>query len=321
MASQTMDDVMGVYMTVIEDTIQRCRNVQNSAVLDQVRERWIANLNNRIRQSLSLGVDARNVRNAGNARAVLKPNPAFDKVKIKVKADPDDQPVPQRQSLAEVFAQEKASRLQPRPQLATASAAESLWSNAATEGSVETRSLPTVGTERGDGDGGEGAAEDDEDWGDWEDPEEKTEETASPSSRQSTAVAEVTKAEQEQPAVEQPPTEGYVDAQGNYIPTEADFATRVTTAYGRGNPMLNGSNALHWDKPDEIDSDLDNVSDLEDDEPIARDSIIGQFEAVAKPAGRKATSSGLWKIKVKNGIAKINGQEFFFDTLCADLEF
>lgn len=306
---------MGVYMTVIEDTIQRCRNVQNAAVLDQVRERWIANLHERIRQSTQLRQSDKNVRLTGPARSTVRMTPGFDKIKIKIKADLDDQPVPQRPSLSAVFAEQKMSRLQPRPQAPPS--AEGLWSNAATDGSVESRSLPNIPASQ-ENDDDRGAEGDDDDWGDWEDPEtEKAEESVTSVPVSATAVAERTPAE----AADAPLTEGYVDAQGNYLPTEADFATRVTTAYGRGNPMLNGSNALHWDKPDEIDSDLDNVSDLSDDEPVARDSVIGQFESVMKPAGRKATSSGLWKIRVKNGIAKINGQEFFFDTLSADLEF
>eukprot|EP01054_Gregarina_sp_Poly1_P000915 Gregarina_sp_Poly_1__914@NODE_121_length_13560_cov_302_880679_g108_i0_p3_GENE_NODE_121_length_13560_cov_302_880679_g108_i0NODE_121_length_13560_cov_302_880679_g108_i0_p3_ORF_typecomplete_len315_score68_20TFIIA/PF03153_13/4_3e10Spore_III_AF/PF09581_10/0_074_NODE_121_length_13560_cov_302_880679_g108_i01245013394 len=314
MSVQRMDDVMGVYMAIIEDTIQRCRNLQNSAVLEQVRERWISNLNERIKQSVVETNDTRIARSASSNRAVK--NVAFDKVKIKVKSDPEGMPVPQLHSLSDVFSGEKSSRLKPRmAPVESPDFGSGLWSNAATEGSEsESKVLPTVPPVEAEAE----EKEEEEDWGDWEDPDNQNQEAMK--EKDAEPIERPPEQLHSAPA-ENIPQEGYIDAQGNYIPSEADFAMRVTTQYGRGNPMINGSNALHWDKPDEIDSDLDNVSDLSDEEPIAKDSIVGQFESVAKPAGRKATSSGMWKIKVRNGIAKVNGQEFFFDTLSADLDF
>ncbi|KAJ1605449.1 hypothetical protein OJ253_3157, partial [Cryptosporidium canis] len=68
-------------------------------------------------------------------------------------------------------------------------------------------------------------------------------------------------------------------------------------------------------------SDLDNVSDLDDEEPECSDVIIGHFEKVVRPYTRKKNQKGKWRVKLRNGIAQIANQEIPFDTLIGEFEF
>ncbi|KAF7458462.1 putative DNA-directed RNA polymerase II large subunit [Cryptosporidium felis] len=68
-------------------------------------------------------------------------------------------------------------------------------------------------------------------------------------------------------------------------------------------------------------SDLDNVSDLDDEEPVCDDVIIGHFEKVVRPYTRKKNQRGKWRVKLRNGIAQIANQEIPFDTLIGEFEF
>ncbi|POM85504.1 Transcription factor IIA alpha/beta subunit family protein [Cryptosporidium meleagridis] len=68
-------------------------------------------------------------------------------------------------------------------------------------------------------------------------------------------------------------------------------------------------------------SDLENVSDLDDEEPECNDVIIGHFEKVIRPYTRKKNQKGKWRVKLRNGIAQIANQEIPFDTLIGEFEF
>lgn len=98
-----------------------------------------------------------------------------------------------------------------------------------------------------------------------------------------------------------------------------DFGNTVRTQYGRSDF---GGEGVNEEDPDEVSDGLDNVPDLEDPEdPEAVNFIVAIAESVTRPPGRKAQSQGLWRIKANNGVARINGNEFFFKDLHADLEF
>lgn len=135
--------------------------------------------------------------------------------------------------------------------------------------------------------------------------------------------------------------EGGVDEQGRYVPSQADFSTRIVTQYGRTNlsdlssiattalrpadgnasaTMGSPKPALMHD-PDAVSSDLDDVEDLSDEELEARDTIVAQFESLIKPGTKKIHSQGIWRIKARNGVAHIGGREFFFESLYANLDF
>ncbi|KAH8583068.1 DNA-directed RNA polymerase ii largest subunit [Cryptosporidium sp. chipmunk genotype I] len=68
-------------------------------------------------------------------------------------------------------------------------------------------------------------------------------------------------------------------------------------------------------------SDLENISDLDDEEPECSDVIIGHFEKVIRPYTRKKSQKGKWRVKLRNGIAQIANQEIPFDTLIGEFEF
>ncbi|KAK6589613.1 hypothetical protein RS030_112 [Cryptosporidium xiaoi] len=68
-------------------------------------------------------------------------------------------------------------------------------------------------------------------------------------------------------------------------------------------------------------SDLENVSELEDDEPECNDVIIGHFERIIRPYSRKQNQKGKWRVRLRNGIAQIANQEIPFDTLIGEFEF
>lgn len=159
-------------------------------------------------------------------------------------------------------------------------------------------------------------SDDDDDWGEWEIAGISP--NATPLDNSDVPQEDVVSGLPDLLSSDKPAqTEEYVDHFGMYVPTEADFATRITTQYGRGLSTVWGED----EDPDTIDSDLENVPDLPDDQPVARDVIIGQVESVSRPVGKKAQSIGLWKLKVRHGIARIDGQEIFFDSMYADLEF
>lgn len=134
-------------------------------------------------------------------------------------------------------------------------------------------------------DAGEGEGED---WGEWEDVDE-----------QITVAPIATETDDGQSKIEEP--------QDNCYPSEADFSTRITTQYGRTEGLgrvvgekSSSVNALNWVNPDEVDSDLDTVSDLSDEEPEARDTAIGQLDMVKNtPAKLCSTDYSPWHQKSK----------------------
>jgi len=71
---------------------------------------------------------------------------------------------------------------------------------------------------------------------------------------------------------------------------------------------------------DEV-SDLEDLSELEDEEPVCTDLIVAQFESVQRPHARKPTHKGLWRIKLKHGVMQINGQEILFNTMAGEFHF
>lgn len=87
----------------------------------------------------------------------------------------------------------------------------------------------------------------------------------------------------------------------------------------------NGGIDNHFDDGDEFlseqGSDLENISDLDDEEPECSDVIIGHFEKVIRPYTRKKSQRGKWRVKLRNGIAQIANQEIPFDTLIGEFEF
>ncbi|KAL7067049.1 hypothetical protein ACR3K2_24990 [Cryptosporidium serpentis] len=68
-------------------------------------------------------------------------------------------------------------------------------------------------------------------------------------------------------------------------------------------------------------SNLDDISDLEDEEPFCNDVVVGHFETVARPYSRKKSQKGKWRIKIRKGIAQIGNEEIFFDTLIGEFDF
>ncbi|KAL5367893.1 hypothetical protein CPHLJ_6g180 [Cryptosporidium parvum] len=88
------------------------------------------------------------------------------------------------------------------------------------------------------------------------------------------------------------------------------------------NGQISGNND-HFDEEILSDpgSDLENVSDLDDEEPECSDVIIGHFEKVIRPYTRKKNQKGKWRVKLRNGIAQIANQEIPFDTLIGEFEF
>ncbi|KAF8822179.1 hypothetical protein IE077_000858 [Cardiosporidium cionae] len=68
--------------------------------------------------------------------------------------------------------------------------------------------------------------------------------------------------------------------------------------------------------------ELDDIlSDLDDEEPVARDFIVALFEKVARPSGKRTTSSTRWKVVLSNGILQLDGQEILFDKMVGDFSF
>lgn len=72
---------------------------------------------------------------------------------------------------------------------------------------------------------------------------------------------------------------------------------------------------------DESEIDDATLSDLDDAEPITSDIVVSQFESVQRPHSRKPRQKGLWRIKLKNGVMQIDGQEMLFGTLGGELKF
>jgi len=113
-------------------------------------------------------------------------------------------------------------------------------------------------------------------------------------------------------------------------------ASKVSSVeHEMGNPKLssriNGASNPYLDKVrlqaeeegfnmDEV-SDLEDLSELEDEEPVCTDLIVAQFESVQRPHARKPTHKGLWRIKLKHGVMQINGQEILFNTMAGEFHF
>lgn len=74
-----------------------------------------------------------------------------------------------------------------------------------------------------------------------------------------------------------------------------------------------------YDDLDEIDEQ--NLSDLEDHDPVYSDVLVAQFESVQRPHARKPSLKGMWKLKLRRGILQIDGQELLFNTMTGDLSF
>lgn len=72
------------------------------------------------------------------------------------------------------------------------------------------------------------------------------------------------------------------------------------------------------DEEDIVEEDL---SDLEDHDPVYSDIVVAQFESVQRPHARKPCQKGQWRVKLRQGILQIDGQEILFNTLTGDLNF
>eukprot|EP01071_Lankesteria_metandrocarpae_P002841 Lankesteria_metandrocarpae@DN2594_c0_g2_i1.p1 len=73
---------------------------------------------------------------------------------------------------------------------------------------------------------------------------------------------------------------------------------------------------------DDWSSDLDDVSDLDDEEPPeCQDLIVAQFESVQRPQARKANQKGVWRIRLRHGIMQIDGREILFNSLSGEFAF
>lgn len=177
-------------------------------------------------------------------------------------------------------------------------------------------------------------AEDDDGWGEWEEDEGDGVKDTRRESLSSTSPVRIVETVSDEADGADEIREGYTTEEGRYLPTQADFATKLTTQYGRTNisaasaragvattDLSSSSKTDLVIDPDYIDTDLDNVDDLSDEEPKATDTIVAQYVDVTKPGNKKVHSQGIWKIKAKNGIANIGGREFFFETLNANLDF
>lgn len=100
-----------------------------------------------------------------------------------------------------------------------------------------------------------------------------------------------------------------------------------SSSSGQGKPSCKGTDGNQGDSDfdgellSDQGSDLENVSDLDDEEPECNDVIIGHFEKVIRPYTRKKNQKGKWKVKLRNGIAQIANQEIPFETLIGEFEF
>ncbi|OII72917.1 uncharacterized protein cubi_02148 [Cryptosporidium ubiquitum] len=111
--------------------------------------------------------------------------------------------------------------------------------------------------------------------------------------------------------------------QTDHFQKQNKYETSTSDSYNGTVTGKNGGNDGHFDDDlsSEQGSDLDNISDLDDEEPECSDVIIGHFEKVIRPYTRKKNQKGKWRVKLRNGIAQIANQEIPFDTLIGEFEF
>ncbi|EZG43346.1 hypothetical protein GNI_176080 [Gregarina niphandrodes] len=331
--SQNFDHTSQIYRRIIDETITGACRLQSEAVLRELRQKWLAKLAERIQEMPAKRVEA-------DLQRISEANRTASRQVKQVKKEVPDMldtglaaPIPQLQPVVGAGVWDTAltyasfnestaaggaattttAAKMPAPELHQAprklppeqgadttttavGGAGSAVSGANGSGAIGggASGIGTSGVGEGVSEGG--GEEEDDGWGEWEDPAALEAKPKAPAAPVAVEVVEV------------------VEEVDPSIPQDADFAAKLRTQYG-GGAYGDGED------PDEVNSDLDEVKTLSDEEPVAHDVIIGQCEELVRPGARKAQMQGTWEIRVKNGIASVNGQEFMFDTLEATLEF
>lgn len=293
MVTHRFDHTWLIYKKIIDETIKNCESLQSEAVLRALKQKWLQHLSEHIQTQ--------------QTTTKLEPRKAVKLEPVDMSLDTGTSVAPPKQPSAAAPAFPHTGNNTSEPALDTGT-----WSGG---GGAPQESIATGPMSSDNAEVVEVIPDDasDDEWGKWEDPEEveiKQKQSANK------AKQPVVPFHESQEAKDQSEAAKLHDALAAdpTIPQDTDFSARLRTQYG-----VSGLGQV--EDPDDVNSDLDELSSLSETEPEADDYIIGQCEELVKPGGRKAQVQGTWRLKMKGGIANIGGREFMFDQMEANLDF